>query len=75
MISTKNPLDTYSILVRAEDTDDKRRTDQIKLTIEEIRSIKQGAFSPFVENPVIHAILIPSGGTTLLLLLRLFFTF
>ncbi|MHC4623930.1 MAG: hypothetical protein ACYS4W_08510 [Planctomycetota bacterium] len=51
---------------------DKARAKKIKAMIEEIRSIKQGAFSPFSENPVIGAILIPSGGVTLLALLEMF---
>lgn len=45
------------------------RADQIKAMIEDIRSIKQGAFRPPSENPVIHFLLIPSGGVSLLALL------
>ncbi|MHC4645312.1 MAG: hypothetical protein ACYTBJ_07410 [Planctomycetota bacterium] len=48
------------------------RAEKIRTMIEQIRSIKQGAFSPFSENPVIGAILIPSGGMTLLALLEVF---
>jgi hypothetical protein len=45
---------------------------QTNLVLVEIRSMKQGAFSPFSENPVIGAILIPSGGVTLLALWEMF---
>ncbi len=37
--------------------------------IEDIRSIKKGAFRPLAENPVVHFLLIPSGGVGLLTLL------
>lgn len=50
--------------------DDKARSDRIRQMIEEIKSIKEGAFSPFSENPVIGAVLLPSGGVTLLALLE-----
>lgn len=46
------------------------RSKKIRVMIDDITSIKQGAFSPFSENPVIGAILIPSGGITLLALLQ-----
>jgi hypothetical protein len=42
----------------------------IEILIDEIKSVRQGAYSPFTENPVLHAILIPSGGVSLLTLLR-----
>jgi hypothetical protein len=51
---------------------DKVRAKKIRTMLTEIASIKQGAFSPFSENPVIAAILIPSGGMTLLALLEMF---
>lgn len=43
---------------------------QIETMMEQVKSIRQGAYSPFTENPVLHAILIPSGGLSLLTLLR-----
>lgn len=57
-------------LVKAAAGQSKRSTEQIKAMIEDVRSIQQGAYSPFSENPVVHAILIPSGGMSLLALLR-----
>jgi hypothetical protein len=51
---------------------DKVRAEKIRTMLAEIASIKQGAFSPFSENPVVGAILIPSGGMTLLALLEMF---
>jgi len=45
---------------------DARRADQIRLVIDEIRTIRQGAFSPLTENPILSAILIPSGGAAFL---------
>ncbi|MHC4166847.1 MAG: hypothetical protein ACYSWQ_07815 [Planctomycetota bacterium] len=48
-----------------------RRAMQTEYLIEEIKSVRQGAFRPFLENPVVH-ILIPSGGLSMLTLLRLF---
>lgn len=46
-----------------------RRRKQIEYLIEQIESSRQGAFRPFLENPVVH-ILIPSGGLSLITLLR-----
>lgn len=57
-------------LVKAAAGRSTRSTEQIKAMIEDVRSIQQGAYSPFSENPVVHAILIPSGGMSLLTLLR-----
>jgi hypothetical protein len=51
-------------------TQNRSRAIKIKYMIEEIRSLRQGAFRPFMENPVVRAILIPSGGAGLLTLLR-----
>jgi hypothetical protein len=57
-------------LVEATGRGQKQRSEQLQAMIEEVRSIRQGAYSPFTENPVLHAILIPSGGMSLLTLLR-----
>lgn len=48
---------------------DSKRSEQIEYLIGRIKSVKQGAFTPFFENPVVH-VLIPSGGMSLLALLR-----
>lgn len=57
-------------LVKATGTGEEQYTKQVRAMIEEVESIRQGAYSPFTENPVLHAILIPSGGISLLTLLR-----
>jgi hypothetical protein len=56
--------------VEAMGCDDESLTRQLGAMIEEIESIRQGAYSPFTANPVLHAILIPSGGISLVTLLR-----
>jgi hypothetical protein len=38
--------------------------------IDEVRGLRKGAFVPFWENPIVGAILVPSGGTALIELLR-----
>jgi hypothetical protein len=57
-------------LVEATGDGDGRRTSQLEVMIEQVKSIREGAYSPATENPVLHAILIPSGGVSLLTLLR-----
>ena len=57
-------------LVKAKGAGDERGTDQIEGWIEEIKSIRQGAFRPFQDSPVIR-VLIGSGGAGLLTVLRL----
>jgi len=42
-----------------------KRAAKIEQHMDEIMSMRQGAFRPLLENPVIHAILIPSGGLSL----------
>ncbi len=37
--------------------------------LEEVQTLRKGAFAPFWENPIVGALLIPSGGTVLLELL------
>ena len=46
-----------------------KRSEQIDYLIGRINSLRQGAFQPFLENPVVH-VLIPSGGISLFTLLR-----
>jgi len=40
----------------------KNNTNQAERLLEEIRSLRRGAFVPFWENPVLGAVLLPSGG-------------
>ena len=42
---------------------------QAERLLDEIRNLRRGAFAPFWENPVLGAVLVPSGGTALLQLL------
>jgi len=49
--------------------EDEVRARQIERRIEEVKSLRQGAFRPIAENPILHAVLIPSGGVSLLALL------
>lgn len=45
---------------------------QIARMIKEIRATRRGAFQSFAESPVVHFLLIPSGGVSLLALLQYF---
>jgi hypothetical protein len=42
---------------------------QIERMISEIEELREGAFRPFLENPIVHALLIPSGGAGMLAVL------
>lgn len=57
-------------LVKATAACDECRSKHLETMIGQIKSMRQGAYSSFAENPVLHAILIPSGGISLLTLLR-----
>lgn len=61
-------LGEYLVIAKA--ACDECSSKYIETMIEQVKSIRQGAYSPFTENPVLHAILIPSGGLSLLTLLR-----
>lgn len=50
----------------------KGRMAQIELTMEEIRSIRRGAFAPLSQHPLIGAVLIPASGTGALWLIQCF---
>ena len=41
----------------------KNNANQAEKLLEEIRRLRRGAFVPFWENPVLGAVLLPSGGT------------
>jgi hypothetical protein len=38
------------------------RQSLVKSIIEEVKNIKQGAFTPFFQNPVVQALFVPFGG-------------
>ena len=38
------------------------RIKQIESVLDEVRSIRQGAFAPFTQNPVVQSLLVPFGG-------------
>jgi hypothetical protein len=42
--------------------DNAARAEQVKLLIDEIAAIRQGAFAPWSQNPLVAAVLIPTGG-------------
>lgn len=45
------------------------RRERIEGMITEVEALREGAFRPFAENPIVHALLIPSGGAGLLAML------
>jgi hypothetical protein len=49
---------------------DEKCSDQIRLIIEDVKSIQERAFAPWSQRPVLRAVLIPFGGTGLLQLLQ-----
>jgi hypothetical protein len=46
--------------------------ERLSLVIREIENLKQGAFAPFSEQPVLRAVLIPFGGISTAFLLEIF---
>jgi hypothetical protein len=48
------------------------QAEQIRLTMEEVRSLKQGAFAPLALHPALGAALLPFGGAGLVALLEYF---
>jgi hypothetical protein len=42
---------------------------RLERIISEIEGLREGAFRPFLENPIVHALLIPSGGAGMLAVL------
>lgn len=59
-------------LADAINTENKKRIAQIEHAMEEVRAVRIGAFSPLAENPVLQALLIPTGGATLLAFIERF---
>jgi hypothetical protein len=47
---------------------------QGKKLLEEMRELRSGAFVPMWENPIVGAILVPSGGTVLIEILTQLFS-
>jgi hypothetical protein len=48
-----------------------RRADELERVMNEIKSVQDGAFSRFRDNPIIAAVLIPSGGMGALAVIEL----
>lgn len=65
-----NQLKGSAVVTQAE----KRQHDIIKTQelLNDIRSLKKGAFGGFWENPVVGALLVPSGGTALIEIIKFF---
>ena len=57
---------------RAAKTIEENQATQAEQLLDEIRQLRRGAFVPFWQNPVLGAILLPSGGATILNALILF---
>jgi hypothetical protein len=51
-------------------TPEKHQEQMAQKLFDEVQNLRKGAFAPFWENPVVGAILVPSGGTAALELLR-----
>ena len=47
---------------------EKRRGQQIREAIDEIESIREGAFAPWTQHPLVRALILPAGGLGLVLL-------
>jgi hypothetical protein len=52
--------------IRETKSEKEHAADEAKLLLDEIRSLRRGAFVPLWENPLVGALLIPSGGTVLI---------
>ena len=65
-------LEARLLVVRRTDGDE-RRAKPIGQLVEEIKAMREGAFSPYTENPVLGAILIPLGGTGIVSLIQYLF--
>jgi len=65
--TTENGQATPTTELRAEELKAKR--ERIERLISAIEELREGAFRPFMENPIVHALLIPSGGAGMLAVL------
>jgi hypothetical protein len=54
--------------VSGEAVKSKRRRRQMQQTIDEIESIRDGAFAPWTRHPVVQALILPAGGAALAIL-------
>jgi hypothetical protein len=54
---------------KTEPDTEKNNVKQAEELLEEIRSLRRGAFAPFWENPIVGALFLSSGGTTILQML------
>ena len=46
----------------AEEKPDQDRVKRIEFVLDEIKSIREGAFSPFTQHPAVQALIVPFGG-------------
>jgi hypothetical protein len=53
-------------LLVAKGNDDRKRVEQLRQTIEEIENVREGAFAPLTQQPVVRVLLLVPGGTGLL---------
>ncbi len=67
---TASPMDL--IHLESASPPDAARQSQVKSIIEEVKTISQGAFTPFFQNPVVQALFVPFGGVGGLTLLDFF---
>ncbi len=65
-----NNLKEKLLRVRGAGPQEAHIAEQIDLTIKEIESEREGAFTPWTQHPVLKAILFPSGGFGLVALLE-----
>src|SRR5260370_26070284 len=61
-------------LVKARGADDEPSAATIRLTIEQIKAVNDGAFAPRAEQPFIRAIVVPFGGIGIMALVRYLFS-
>jgi hypothetical protein len=55
-------LTTHLALVLSNKNPDQNRLKRIEFVLNEVKSIRDGAFAPFTQHPVVQALLVPFGG-------------
>lgn len=55
-------LTTHLALVLSNKNPDQNRVKRIEFVLNEVKSIRDGAFAPFTQHPVVQALLVPFGG-------------
>jgi hypothetical protein len=66
--SLRNLTNLLSRLEASKDDADRRRIPLVRMVMDDIRAIRTGAFSAWGDNPVLRAILLPFGGTGIMVL-------